>query len=306
MGLFHMRLFNKILTIFWPTIIESISFLLLGIISNEIYIFDSTVDSQSDDILYGIALSDRTAEYKLYNLINRNPELAIIGTSRVMQFRAEMFPDYNTYNAGVIVSKISHILPLLEKLINENKTPQIVIIGLDQNFFNESWDTVRPNDSLLYNERLLSSSNFVIPDRLRLLLQIVKEPGVFINNSILKPENIGLQGKVYNQGFRVDGSYYYGRYYEFGIENDLDFIDTTYRIENGVSSFEYADEYNSKALNELEKFLDLAAQNEILVIGFMQPYAPSINDLMESIGRYEYINKVSIEIERPFRLYGYN
>ena len=49
----------------------------------------------------------------------------------------------------------------------------------------------------------------------------------------------------------------------------------------------------------------MAAQNEILVIGFMPPYAPSINDLMESKGSYEYINKVSIEINRLFRLYGY-
>jgi hypothetical protein len=295
-----MKLLYKLIYIFWPTSFIVVFFVSFLTIANEIYEFGSTIESQTEDVLYVIAFSDRNVEYKLHNLLNRNPELAIIGTSRVMSFRAEMFPDYVNYNAGGIVSNISHFRPLLEKLIDEGNAPEIIIIGLDQYFFNESWDKVRPTDSEMYRNSLQSSSKIVIPDRLRLIESLLNEPRVLISESILKSKNIGLLGKVYNQGFRVDGSYYYGRYYEFGINNDPDFSDTIYRIENGVRRFEYAEDYNPRSVEELEAFLLLAKQHEIFVVGFMPPYAPSINEFMALNGNYEYINQASIEISRLF------
>jgi hypothetical protein len=299
-----MRLINKIVTVFWPSLVVVVLFSSFLIMSNEIYHFETIVKTQQLDELYGIAFSDRNVEYKLHNLLKRDPELVIIGTSRVMQFRSGMFDEYVTYNAGGIVRNISHFRPLLYKLISDGNPPKLVIVGLDQYFFNESWHQINPAD-VSYLNQLHYKPNLVFPDRRKLFEAFVSDPGVFLSGSIFKSDNLGLLGRVYNQGFRVDGSYYYGRYYDLGMNNDTDFIDTIYRIENGVSRFQYADNYNPRAVKELEAFLLLANQHEIFVIGFMPPYAPTINELMSLTGNYEYINKVTLEINSLFEQYGF-
>jgi hypothetical protein len=300
-----MKIFVSLIKIFWPTILITIVFFFFLKISNEIYDFKSTIELQTEDVLYGIAFSDKTYEYKLYNLLTTSPELAIIGTSRVLQFNADMFPDYSFYNAGLILRNIGQFKPLLEKLIEEEKKPQIMIIGLDQNFFNQEWNLVNSSDNESYRSRLDSIPNIVIPDKSILLEAILNEPSLLTNKSILTSKNIGLMAKAFNQGFRVDGSYYYGRYYEFEINHDLDFSDTIFEIENNASRFRYADDFSLESIIELESFLEFAHNNGITIVGFMPPFAPTINEVMSFTGKYEYIEKVTYELNRLFKRFDY-
>lgn len=300
-----MRIIKKLFIIFMPLILMTLVFGSFSLISQEIYLFDNVINISDEDILYGVAFSDYTVEYKYKNLVLRNPEIAIIGTSRVMQFRQVYFENDTIYNAGGIISQIGHLEPLLRQLIEEGIVPDTIIVGLDQYFFNSNWDPIRKSDSLRYLSRLRNAPSIVVPNRIRLLKEVLSEPPLLFNSSLISSKNFGLQGKVFNQGFRQDGSYYYGRYYELGERSDPDFINTIDRIENGHSRFEYAEDYNPKSIQELRSFLTLSKEYGINVTGFMPPFAPSINKVMSENGNYSYINSVSIEIEDLFNEYNY-
>lgn len=300
-----MKLISKLIIVFLPTSLLFLIIFVFSIMTNELYIFANVVDSQNGDELYGVAFSDHNVEYKLRNLVKRNPDIAIIGTSRVMEFRSEFFEGQSIYNAGGIVSQIGHLRPLLEHLIIEDAVPDTIIVGLDQYFFNVSWDSVRASDANNYTYRLRNLPVIVIPNRLRMVEVIFTQPKLLMNISLLSSNNIGLQGKYYNQGFRHDGSYYYGKYYEHGINNDYDFVNTLNRIEYGKSRFEYGVNFNPKSLDELNLFLLLAEQNGINVVGFMPPFAPSINKIMVNSGNYLYINRASDAISELFAQYDF-
>lgn len=300
-----MKILKKIFIIFMPLILMTLVFGSFSLISQEIYLFDNVINISDEDILYGVAFSDYNVEYKFKNLVLRNPDIAIIGTSRVMQFRQEFFQYDSYYNAGGIISKIGDLEPLLTELIEEGIVPDTIIVGLDQYFFNSNWDPIRESDSLSYLSRLRNAPNIVVPNRFRLLEAVLSEPQLLFNSSLISSKNFGLQGKVFNQGFRQDGSYYYGRYYELGERNDPDFSNTIDRIENGHFRFEYAESYNPKSIQELRSFLTLSKEYGINVIGFMPPFAPGINDIMFENGNYSYIDSVSIEITNLFNEFNY-
>lgn len=301
-----MILIKKITVIFLPSSIMLIILFIISIMANEIYLFGSVVASQEVDELYGIGFSDYNVEYKLSNLVKRNPEIAVIGTSRVMQFRKDSFESHSFYNAGGVISQVGHLRPILNYLLDEDAVPEIIIVGLDQYFFNAKWDLVRDSDAINYESRLRNTPVIVLPNRIRLIIEVLNQPESFINVLLSDSNNIGLQGKLFNQGFRYDGSYYYGRYYEYGFDNDPGFEDTLFRIEYGINRFEFGQEYNVKAMEELGLFLALAAHNNIKVVGFMPPFAPMINDVMSKSGEYLYITKASVSINNLFEEYGFN
>lgn len=91
-----MKILKKIFIIFMPLILMTLVFSSFSLISQEIYLFDNVINISDEDILYGVAFSDYNVEYKFKNLVLRNPDIAIIGTSRVMQFRQEIF-QYDSY-----------------------------------------------------------------------------------------------------------------------------------------------------------------------------------------------------------------
>ena len=288
-----------------PVILMLIVFSSFSLIAQEIYLFDDVVEITDEDVLYGLAFSDHNVEYKFRRLILIDPEIAIIGTSRVMQFRQDFFENDSFYNAGGVISTIGQLEPLLRQLVEEGIVPDTIIVGLDQYFFNANWDSIRDSDSLNYASKLRNVPVVVFPNRYRTLEAIITEPQLLFNQALINSRNIGLQGKIFNQGFRQDGSYYYGRYYEFGGRWDTDFMDTINRIEKGRSRFEYAENYNPKSIQELRSFLTLSKEYGINVIGFMPPFAPSINDIMSENGNYLYIDSVSIDINNLFNEYNY-
>ena len=198
-----MKLIKKILIIFMPLILILIVFSSFSLIAQEIYLFDDVVEIADEDVLYGLAFSDHNVEYKFRRLILIDPEIAIIGTSRVMQFRQDFFENDSFYNAGGVISTIGQLEPLLRQLVEEGIVPDTIIVGLDQYFFNANWDSIRDSDSLNYASKLTNAPVVVFPNRYRTLEAIITEPQLLYNPSLINSRNIGLQGKIFNQGFYI-------------------------------------------------------------------------------------------------------
>lgn len=146
-------------------------------------------------------------------------------------------------------------------LLNLDYEPQCILLGLEAWVFNDAW-----------NKSCGDYSNFVDicyikRNKSAMLKNIIKDwaEGKWTFESINNyPTNIGFNGRVKDNGFIFDGSYYYGDIYRHPEEQrDYLFADTLNRIENNIE-----------------------------VIGFLAPFAPTIYNVMEALeasGNYGYI-----------------
>lgn len=299
--------FLKKLVLFLPIAVLILLAQAIILMSGENLNIESIYRLQSGkEVIYGPIYTNYDVEYKSYNVLKKKPETLIIGTSRVMQFNPNEF-EGNAYNAGGIVSNIGQLPDLTEFLLQNNIKPKRIIVGLDQYFFNEKWDYVNDSDKL-YIQRLINNNPKPSVNMINVLKELIKgkiDLGILFKNYFGDNTNIGLNGIIYQNGFKESGMYTYGKKYIYGIEHDENFIDTFERIKKGERRFEYADEINSRALVKLEKFLEICHKNNIEVIGIIPPYAPSVYHKMVESANYLYLGKIYNKSNPIFSKFGY-
>jgi hypothetical protein len=276
--------------------------------SGEFTTVNEVIDKQknSEIILYGLAYSDPTPYYKLKSVIDRNPRIIALGTSRVMQFRSEFFlANTDFYNAGGGVRRVENLNLFLDN-IPSGKEPEIIILGLDQNFFNPNWkDFLEENNKLYtFSKRIDIFSN----SWRKIYFDYYN--GKFSINKILEKENgsIGLNAIMNNRGFRNDGSYEYGNLInEFNSDNNSKLKGYFSLIKNEGSRFEYSNKISDNSLYELDRFLRRCKERNIYVIGFLPPYAHEIYLEIERMKiEYEYFFELEPTLNPIFKKYGYN
>jgi hypothetical protein len=252
--------------------------------------------------IIGFAYSNPDVELKLAATITKKPKILTLGTSRVMQFREGFFTQ-EFYNAGGGISKLQHYKLFINKFIDSGYVPEYLIIGLDQYFFNENFDKLAFDNE--YSKRI-NQKQFKLNYRYSLKMYLKDMAKGKLNITLFKNDNyIGLNSLLNCNGFRSDGSYYYGGLLKNGVEFDKDFEDTLSRIKDGRSRFEYADEINTKALDEIEALLGICHANNIKVIAIIPPYAPSIYNTMKETQNYKYLDYIYPEVKPCFEKYGY-
>jgi hypothetical protein len=268
--------------------------------------------THNDQMLFGLAYSNPAVSYKLSATIKRKPEVLALGTSRVMPFRNVYFTSpASFYNAGGGVEQLIHFSHFLSKIPAKDQ-PKILIIGLDQYFFNDQWvnNNTKLNELYLQNlNRQTDILNLSNTELVRVLKDVLlrKIP----TNSILNHgSNVGINAIVKGDGFIKDGSYHYGTISSNPDDpkhHDYHYTDTISRIEKGVSRFEYGEKVSKQSLEQLKALLSYCDKRKIHVIGFLPPYANSIYKKMLQKGdKYNYLLKIPGEIEGEFQKYGYS
>lgn len=261
--------------------------------------------------LYGPAYSDQAIYYKYHSVLNRHPKILALGTSRVMQFRNYFFYNRESFfNAGGAVRTMNEFVPFLENIKSFN--PEVLIIGLDQYFFNDAWLVKNSCDRASYEASLsnkLSVVEIVNANKFRLAKDAFYRKVSFHELCRGHVDGlVGINARVKENGFRNDGSYRYGsRMASPTTEPDYQFHDTFERIRTGSRRFEFGKEISIVALAELEKILQYCRQNNIHIVGFLPPFAPSVNmKLRENRNRYEYLGKISSRVAPLFQKYSFN
>lgn len=242
--------------------------------------------------LIGYAYSNISSTLKTKKTSEIKPEVLILGTSRVMQFRDFFFNDsILMYNAGGGIEKIKEFKFFFDEVYeNQNKsTPRLLIISLDQYFFNENWDNLSSNTYVLPDVSIKSVTPTILRQELSAILTgkiTLSDISKLLSNN----KNVGLTANIYNDGFREDGSYYYQRIINNNKDEHLNsFEKEITNIEKGTRRFEYSNKVNSKALDELSNFIEYCSKNHIHVVAFLPPYAHSIIEKMNQTGKYGYI-----------------
>ena len=88
--------------------------------------------------VYPDIYNDRMVQkYLIFNKPNTH-ELIVLGSSRTMTLNKDIFPEFSFFNHSVVMSTLGDILAIYEMLIETDKEPNIVIIGVDPWFFNRT------------------------------------------------------------------------------------------------------------------------------------------------------------------------
>lgn len=251
--------------------------------------------------LIGYAYNENNYRYLKWKTITENNKKDIwaLGSSRVLQFRSNMF-NSEFYNAGYTINSISDFQPFLEG-IPKDKYPETIIVGLDQWMFNKEFDDLKVTKPKEYWQNSFSYCvNSAKVSAIFKDLKLGKYDLSIISNRYdekQKVRKIGLNALVNNKGFRNDGSMYYGSQINKllindSTANDFNYSSTFKRIADGNRRFEYGNSANTKAFKTLNEFLDFCSENKIKVVGFSPPFANKVNKKMDKTGSYHYIDSL--------------
>lgn len=237
-------------------------------------------------VLHGVAYTNSATYVKMHALARRAPQVLVLGSSRVMQFRAGFFlPGATFYNAGGTVARIMHFRAVLERLPRERQ-PQLLLIATDAYFFHAGFDKVerdffnvawleeqmnaRPSGSEVFHANWWTVWRDIAAGKIA-WTQLFSLRGL--------DDHIGLNAVCNDQGFRNDGSYLYGarmrditdpRHRDFGFRSTLE------QVEKGRGRFVHGSELSAPALRELDALLDTCRTRGIEVIGFLPPYPHAV------------------------------
>ncbi|HVU14074.1 MAG TPA: hypothetical protein VHD90_22500 [Phototrophicaceae bacterium] len=255
-------------------------------------------------VLYRPRYGDRDPEFKMISANLRQPQVMTLGSSRVLQFRSLFFDKdpHAFYNAGGPGWTLDQVQQVLQGL---TFTPKVVIIGLDQPWFNDAY----VNDSPVPPPTNDFANIFMIN---RSFLQDVVAGQEFDIGHYLKRVEpghgglaLGLRAIRDGHGFRNDGSEQYG---DFLVAHWLD-MPTERRhhldmLHAGQDMYVDGDTVSPSRLQQLNDVLAWCQQRGIFVIGFQPSFMPSLYPQLIGDGQHTYVTKLDAAIQPIFQKYG--
>jgi hypothetical protein len=255
----------------------------------------------ADPVLFGQAYSNTYKPFKLRSTQQRAPAILALGSSIVMQFRAGFFREPETfYNAGGAVALAWEFGEFLKE-IPEERSPSVILLGLDQCQFNRAWQPA------LFLSRTSPYRDYREANSLRLIqdnwLPVYKAygDGKFSMACLAgRPGvgTVGLRALAEGGGFRNDGSQCFGTIKHLGAAHpacwDYRFKVTFDRVEHNGDRFEYAERISPERVALFLPFLDECRRRKIHVVAFVPPLAPSVWQRMTAKGPkyYGYISQI--------------
>jgi len=247
-----------------------------------------TQRSSSGICLYGSVLHNDYAFYKLEGQRAAKPSIVSIGTSRVLGFREQFFTK-PFYNMGMSVTSIRNGQELTDRMIASGR-PDILLLGIEPWWFNRGFRTTGRG------ETVMDGSRFHFRDAIRLarlfVLRRIPIPKLH-HRALASPTScmIGVQATEQQAGFGVDGSYYYTNLVTGTTRNvDERFARTQQWVQSGTDFFVYGSSIHLAHWKEFVSWLRGMQQQGITVIGFIPPFAATVNREMErQPDRYAYI-----------------
>lgn len=276
------------------------------VLSGELYPAGMVVKLQpllGDAFRYGPAYTNSVTYYKLHMAQQKQARVLALGTSRVMQLKGFFFRDgVSFYNAGGSMANSDAAQYVLERLGAQAK-PDILLLGLDEYFFNDAWSNVTSDSTYAAYDTPDQKS---LPRVMQSILSDAfsgKIQNVF--SLAFSPAHIGVMAKVNDQGFEQDGSYYYGSVYRAPKPDAERIAPTMQDIADGAGRYVSGGEINLYTVQKLAELCEYAAANNIYIVAFAPPLAPSCYAQAESSGRYAYFNAIDETAGDILRHYGF-
>lgn len=263
-------------------------------------IADMSLDGR---VLYGSAISDNTAAVKLEIVGKKQPSIVAFGSSRVMQFRGTFFKNKDFYTLGGIVPNID-CLEQVYKEVHKVYQPNIIIIGVDMWWlnpnFNDFTQLQKNNTSLIAQKINLYRATIVnLRENKELRDSIFYQEKFKTYDEIAERKNIGALAAVYNEGYREDGSYQYGRVILDSTYAKRQWEKSWVRIVNKTDRFVVADGIAADRLDKLQRIIRRMQDDGSKVVVFLAPFPhKSIEQFMSNEGQRTVITSLRSQVPR--------
>ena len=261
-------------------------------------------------VLFGPAYRAATVPYKLNALLARRPTLAVLGTSRSMQLRGGFVKEpASFYNAAGVVSHVRDYRAFLSHIPRAGQ-PELVVLGLDQNFLNPVWEDALDTD--LEAQLRTDGAGFMttLQSAWR-KIYVDWWSGKFPLSAALADSGgrLGLHAIANGNGYRNDGSYRYGKALRHPVSDPLSedyrFEKTLDKIAHGADRFTPGSELSAPALAEIDRLLGEFAARGIHVVGFLPPYPHAVHRRMTESGEFGYLAKIASALRPLFAARGF-
>ncbi|MEY3176161.1 MAG: hypothetical protein RLZZ436_4075 [Planctomycetota bacterium] len=262
--------------------------------------------------LIGFAWNEQNYPYMKYAGLNLQPrrELLALGSSRVLQFRQEMFRQ-SFWNAGYTIQAADDFREFL-RLVPEDRRPRLLLVALDQWMFNSDWIAAAgPGSSGSWTQ----NPSVNVQQGLRLLPDVISDTlrGRISPAALLAERSdlpFGLNAWQNGKGFRADGSFDYGRQLKQRLNGDprcpdFEFAASLRRVQQGRERFRYGDAPDKAALQEIAAFLQECSQQKIHVVAFLPPFADVVAEGMRTSGRHDYFRQLPEALRSVFAQTGH-
>jgi hypothetical protein len=268
--------------------------------AGEIDSIESIVQKQiSEDTIYGSATNQNTFFYKLGLIKATKPDIVAIGSSRVMQFRKEMFTK-SFSNAGGAVNSVAEAEKFVNEMLKFHK-PKIVIFGLDDWWFNpnsaaSNWKNPDQDTSSLITFQKVTAPYLWLYDKKitwKNYADLILSGRETTTSKLTNSQLLGISAIQKETGFRPDGSYFYGNMMTTTNQNDYMFRDTLRRINDGVDRFEYADTISNTNWIKIKSIIHHLETKGIKVVTFIPPYSNTAYTTMKKTSQYHYMEIIS-------------
>lgn len=264
---------------------------------------DMVIRAQASEtpVLFRPAYGNRDQQFKRKAVDYRQPQVVMLGSSRVLQFRAQFLnlkPDA-FYNAAAPAWRLDEVEKFLRDITH---TPDVLILGIDLPWFNANYD----GDPIVREPvsdfaRIWNINRTVLQDALGgdsfdvEMLLARDEPGGSGGVSL------GFRAIRDGHGFRNDGSEQYG---DFLVAQHLWQPHVRGRdmgwLADGIEMYTPADAVSDALFEQFVTILDLAQERDMLVVGFLPPYMPSLWANMIEDPRFGYVRELLPRLEALF------
>ena len=242
--------------------------------------------------------------YKSLQVSQRKPKILVLGSSRVMEFRSEMFGNRGRdfFNGGGLIQDLSDLKSFVRRIETEN-APELIILGLDAWWFNGNKPPLNGLSSGMNRDAALDWQEHVRAWR---RFKSSKARKVIAAARRATNENIGIEARSASVGFRLDGSMQYN-FAPAAASNGWRFVDRetppiSERIRNSTAQFTPCSGASADRLEILAACLDELARKNVLVAGFLPPISSEAAGLLErSATQSNLWNEVRARLPKLFR-----
>ena len=244
--------------------------------------------------LYGSAIHDNAYAYKLAVYDQRRPEVAVIGSSRVLQMSQAMF-DVPFANLGRTVNTAGEAELVAADML-AFQAPRIVLFALDPWWLNPRWEdepSFESHDRLggaLTPESLMAPTRWLLDGRMPwpLYRDLLTGGGPWLDDSV---PLYGVQAIVRHRGFRPDGSFFRGDLLTGGRpSDDVGFADTLARLGADQAQFRFGDRIDPERVDQLRRAVARLQAAGVTVVTYVPPVAPTVYAAMQKAGdRFTYL-----------------
>jgi hypothetical protein len=256
--------------------------------TGELLSSDQIVEQQlaaGNDFLVGLATRDLNYHYKLSLVKKTKPDLLILGSSRVVEFKKEFFSQ-SMMNAGRGVSNINECFSFIKELFSEH-VPRMIIIGVDYWWFDDKHHA--PSLAIVPPEQrnnLVSLRSYLLPFvwlaqskiSFKDYLTNINPHHVLGNHN---PKGIGVNALVNHNGFASDGSYLYTKIFSGKNVNDKRFMTSINQIEKAEWIFRAREKVNDVHYKNFIEMVRYLKKYNTKVIFFIPPMAPTVIKKMD-------------------------